>query len=44
MKNTGLEELIELGSQTFGTAYHGKWKGTDVEIEQINDRCFAVKP
>ncbi|CAL0327821.1 unnamed protein product [Lupinus luteus] len=44
IKNYDLEELIELGSGTFGTVYHGKWRGTDVAIKRINDRCFAGKP
>lgn len=44
IKNTDLEELRELGSGTFGTVYHGKWRGTDVAIKRINDRCFAGKP
>ncbi|XP_057432455.1 uncharacterized protein LOC130725222 isoform X2 [Lotus japonicus] len=44
IKNGDLEELIELGSGTFGTVYHGKWRGTDVAIKRINDRCFAGKP
>lgn len=39
-----MEELRELGSGTFGTVYHGKWRGTDVAIKRINDRCFAGKP
>ncbi|KAL5547678.1 hypothetical protein UlMin_002909 [Ulmus minor] len=43
IKNTDLEELKELGSGTFGTVYHGKWRGTDVAIKRINDRCFAGK-
>ncbi|XP_027942161.1 uncharacterized protein LOC114195914 [Vigna unguiculata] len=43
IKNCDLEELIELGSGTFGTVYHGKWRGTDVAIKRINDRCFAGK-
>lgn len=42
--NSDLEELKELGSGTFGTVYHGKWRGTDVAIKRINDRCFAGKP
>lgn len=44
IKNSDLEELRELGSGTFGTVYHGKWRGTDVAIKRINDRCFAGKP
>ncbi|KAM7263447.1 hypothetical protein ACFE04_001130 [Oxalis oulophora] len=42
--NGDLEELRELGSGTFGTVYHGKWRGTDVAIKRINDRCFGGKP
>ncbi|KAL2338473.1 hypothetical protein Fmac_012919 [Flemingia macrophylla] len=44
IKNCDLEELTELGSGTFGTVYHGKWRGTDVAIKRITDRCFAGKP
>ncbi|GAB4828190.1 hypothetical protein Ancab_035107 [Ancistrocladus abbreviatus] len=44
IKNCDLEELRELGSGTFGTVYHGKWRGTDVAIKRINDRCFVGKP
>ncbi|KAL6532691.1 hypothetical protein OROGR_013651 [Orobanche gracilis] len=44
IRNSDLEELRELGSGTFGTVYHGKWRGTDVAIKRINDRCFAGKP
>ncbi|XAR50731.1 Non-specific serine/threonine protein kinase [Bertholletia excelsa] len=44
ISNSDLEELRELGSGTFGTVYHGKWRGTDVAIKRINDRCFAGKP
>ncbi|CAJ2637537.1 unnamed protein product [Trifolium pratense] len=44
IRNSDLEELVELGSGTFGTVYHGKWRGTDVAIKRINDRCFAGKP
>ncbi|RWW07910.1 hypothetical protein GW17_00028680 [Ensete ventricosum] len=43
INNSNLEELQELGSGTFGTVYHGKWRGTDVAIKRINDRCFAGK-
>ncbi|CAI9100951.1 OLC1v1038144C1 [Oldenlandia corymbosa var. corymbosa] len=44
IKNSDLEEIRELGSGTFGTVYYGKWRGTDVAIKRINDRCFAGKP
>ncbi|KAG7564735.1 PB1 domain [Arabidopsis suecica] len=44
IKDSDLEELRELGSGTFGTVYHGKWRGTDVAIKRINDRCFTGKP
>ncbi|XP_020573767.1 uncharacterized protein LOC110020120 isoform X2 [Phalaenopsis equestris] len=44
IKQSDLEELRELGSGTFGTVYHGKWRGSDVAIKRINDRCFAGKP
>ncbi|XP_058095061.1 uncharacterized protein LOC131240683 isoform X2 [Magnolia sinica] len=41
IKNADLEELRELGSGTFGTVYHGKWRGTDVAIKRIKKSCFA---
>lgn len=44
IKNSDLEELRELGSGTFGTVYHGKWRGSDVAIKRISDRCFVGKP
>ncbi|RHN40695.1 putative protein kinase TKL-Pl-6 family [Medicago truncatula] len=40
IKNDDLEELRELGSGTFGTVYHGKWRGTDVAIKRIKKSCF----
>ncbi|CAN8287486.1 unnamed protein product [Cochlearia groenlandica] len=40
IKNDDLEELKELGSGTFGTVYHGKWRGTDVAIKRIKRSCF----
>ncbi|KAK4355070.1 hypothetical protein RND71_024041 [Anisodus tanguticus] len=40
IKNEDLEELKELGSGTFGTIYHGKWRGTDVVIKRIKKSCF----
>ncbi|KAI5076157.1 hypothetical protein GOP47_0008222 [Adiantum capillus-veneris] len=41
IRNCDLEELRELGSGTFGTVYHGKWRGTDVAIKRIKASCFA---
>ncbi|CAK9178193.1 unnamed protein product [Ilex paraguariensis] len=41
IKNADIEELQELGSGTFGTVYHGKWRGTDVAIKRIKKSCFA---
>lgn len=38
--NDDLEELRELGSGSFGTVYHGKWRGTDVAIKRIKKSCF----
>lgn len=38
--NDDLEELKELGSGTFGTVYHGKWRGSDVAIKRIKKTCF----
>jgi len=43
IKNSDLEELRELASGTFGTVYHRKWRGSDVTIKRINDKCFAGK-
>ncbi|CAA0818662.1 PB1 domain-containing protein tyrosine kinase [Striga hermonthica] len=41
IKYADVEELQELGSGTFGTVYHGKWRGTDVAIKRIKKSCFA---
>ncbi|KAM3297356.1 hypothetical protein ACQJBY_039302 [Aegilops geniculata] len=41
IKNEDLNELRELGSGTFGTVYHGKWRGTDVAIKRIKKSCFT---
>ncbi|XP_059626136.1 uncharacterized protein LOC132269113 [Cornus florida] len=41
IKNADIEELRELGSGTYGTVYHGKWRGTDVAIKRIKKSCFA---
>ncbi|PIN04941.1 Tyrosine kinase [Handroanthus impetiginosus] len=41
IKNADLEELKELGSGTFGTVYHGKWRGSDVAIKRIKKSCFT---
>nr|XP_010924148.1 uncharacterized protein LOC105047056 isoform X2 [Elaeis guineensis] len=43
IKNADLEELRELGSGTFGTVYHGKWRGTDVAIKRIKKSCFTSR-
>ncbi|KAF9682055.1 hypothetical protein SADUNF_Sadunf05G0068500 [Salix dunnii] len=39
--NEDLEEQKELGSGTFGTVYHGKWRGTDVAIKRLKKICFT---
>ncbi|GLJ52258.1 hypothetical protein SUGI_1111770 [Cryptomeria japonica] len=44
IKNADLEELRELGSGTFGTVYHGKWRGSDVAIKRIKNSCFMGRP
>jgi len=41
IENDDLEELQELGSGTFGTVFHGKWRGTDVAIKRIKSSCFS---
>ncbi|KAF7837346.1 Serine/threonine-protein kinase EDR1 [Senna tora] len=41
IKNADIEELRELGSGTFGTVYHGKWRGTDVAIKRLKSSCFT---
>ncbi|KAL5543706.1 hypothetical protein UlMin_007490 [Ulmus minor] len=41
IKDQDLEELKELGSGTFGTVYHGKWRGSDVAIKRIKKSCFT---
>ncbi|KAF4355351.1 hypothetical protein CsatB_025477 [Cannabis sativa] len=41
IKYSDLEEQRELGSGTFGTVYHGKWRGTDVAIKRIKKSCFS---
>ncbi|KAG4192409.1 hypothetical protein ERO13_A07G155400v2 [Gossypium hirsutum] len=43
IKNADLEELRELGSGTYGSVYHGKWRGTDVAIKRIKKSCFSGK-
>lgn len=44
IRNFDLEELKELGAGTFGTVYHGKWRGTDVAIKRIKSSCFTGRP
>ncbi|XP_071696873.1 uncharacterized protein [Rutidosis leptorrhynchoides] len=41
IKNAELEEIRELGSGTYGTVYHGRWRGSDVAIKRIKKSCFA---
>ncbi|CAL9054295.1 unnamed protein product [Musa banksii] len=41
IKDEDLEELRELGSGTYGTVYHGKWRGTDVAIKRIKNSYFT---
>lgn len=41
IKNKDLEELRELGSGTYGTVYHGKWRGSDVAIKRIKKSFFT---
>ncbi|KAL3812374.1 hypothetical protein ACJIZ3_013642 [Penstemon smallii] len=41
IKNADLEDQHELGSGTYGTVYHGKWRGTDVAVKRIKKSCFA---
>nr|KAJ0190487.1 hypothetical protein LSAT_V11C800424780 [Lactuca sativa] len=41
IKNAELEELRELGFGTYGTVYHGRWRGSDVAIKRIKKSCFA---
>ncbi|KAK8557587.1 hypothetical protein V6N13_007946 [Hibiscus sabdariffa] len=43
IKNADLEELRQLGSGTYGSVYHGKWRGTDVAIKRIKWSCFSGK-
>lgn len=44
IKNDDLEEIRELGSGTYGSVFHGKWKGSDVAIKRIKASCFAGRP
>ncbi|KAL6540822.1 hypothetical protein OROMI_024705 [Orobanche minor] len=44
IKNEDLEEIRELGSGTYGSVYHGKWKGSDVAVKRIKASCFAGRP
>lgn len=41
IKNAELEELKELGAGTYGTVYHGRWRGSDVAIKRIKKSCFS---
>ncbi|GAB2218260.1 hypothetical protein Drorol1_Dr00001480 [Drosera rotundifolia] len=44
IRNEDLEEIRELGSGTYGSVYHGKWRGSDVAIKRIKASCFAGRP
>ncbi|XP_030473067.2 uncharacterized protein LOC115690741 [Syzygium oleosum] len=44
IKSCDLEVKQELGSGTYGTVHHGKWRGKDVAIKRINNRCFLGEP
>jgi len=44
IRNDDLEEIRELGSGTYGSVFHGKWKGSDVAIKRIKASCFTGKP
>ncbi|XP_039042864.1 serine/threonine-protein kinase STY13-like [Hibiscus syriacus] len=41
IKDVDLEDLRELGSDTYGTVYHGKWRGTYVAIKRIKKSFFS---
>ncbi|KAH7436636.1 hypothetical protein KP509_05G029000 [Ceratopteris richardii] len=41
IKNSDLEDMKELGSGTYGTVYHGKWRGSDVAIKRFKPSCFT---
>ncbi|KAK9947613.1 hypothetical protein M0R45_003229 [Rubus argutus] len=41
IRNCDLEFIKELGSGTYGTVYHGKWKGSNVAIKKIKPSCFT---
>ncbi|KAL6223932.1 hypothetical protein ACLB2K_002789 [Fragaria x ananassa] len=41
IRNSDLEFIKELGSGTYGTVYHGKWKGSNVAIKKIKPSCFT---
>ncbi|KAG9150751.1 hypothetical protein Leryth_002910 [Lithospermum erythrorhizon] len=43
VKNDDLEEIRELGSGTYGSVFHGKWKGSDVAVKRIKASYFAGK-
>ncbi|KAL9235670.1 hypothetical protein vseg_010411 [Gypsophila vaccaria] len=41
IKSADIEELRELGSGTYGTVYHGNWRGSDVAVKRIKKSCFS---
>lgn len=44
IRNDDLEEIRELGSGTYGSVFHGKWRGCDVAIKRIKASCFDGRP
>lgn len=41
IKYSDLEFVKELGSGTYGTVYHGKWKGSDIAVKKLKPSCFT---
>lgn len=39
IRYSDLEYTKELGHGTYGTVYHGKWKGSDVAIKRMKPTC-----
>ncbi|MQM04904.1 hypothetical protein Taro_037707 [Colocasia esculenta] len=43
VKTDDLEVIRELGSGTYGSVHHGKWRGSNVAIKRIKAACFAER-